>query len=352
MTKDGERALTFGLGLLITVGTIIYVLYTSSGLALLPVALVKSAPSISAPGLAQNTASQLEENRERQRQLEARNEGRQNGPDSRDRRELEALIREERTLVRRERLAAEAQGEGRSWIVKAWHKVEAVFRPIKLLGGFLLMIIALLIWTSMLITGIDKVKNSVCGVKCGYVLGKNHIFQPVNWIMVLSSKVFPIDYVIFLLLFMFLFASSVVGIAVVGIRFLWVMIFKIRKGHTSPQALLMATVLLTLIVLALNYSVAMMIAPQYSTFGSQRYCDRPPRHPGEQPDCSRHHSAIKRCSELADNPAAWDVCTPSVVSTFINRITINFPFFGVILYWAQYVFLGKSEYSVFSFAKF
>jgi LMBR1 domain-containing protein 1 len=202
------------------------------------------------------------------------------------------------------------------------------------------MIITLLIWTSMLITGVDKAKNSSCGIKCGYVLGHINIFQPVNWIFVISSKVFPIDYILFLLLVMLFFSASVVGIATAGIRFLWVTIFKIKKGRTSPQALLLATVLLTLIVLAINYSVAMMVAPQYATFGPQTYCDLPTRHPGEQPDCSSHKSAIKPCTELATNPVAQDVCTPSVVSTFINRVTINFPFFGVVDFWAQFAFLG------------
>jgi LMBR1 domain-containing protein 1 len=320
---------------------LIYVVYTATGLALLPVAMIKSAPAMSAPSFAENTASQLEENRERQRQLEARNEGREDGLDSRDRRELEGLIREERTLVRRERLAAEANGEGRSWIVRAWTKTEAIFRPIKLLGGLLLMVIALFIWVSMLITGIDKAKNSICKAGCGYVLGHINIFQPVNWIFVVSAKVFPIDYIIFMLLVLFLFCSSVVGIATVGIRFLWVTIFQIRKGHTSPQALLMATVMLTLITLAINYSVAMMIAPQYSMYGPQTYCDRQARHPGEQPDCTNHRAAIRHCTELADNPSAKDVCTPSVVSTFLNRVTFNFPFFGVVDFWAQFAFLGK-----------
>src|ERR1700761_5662886 len=265
-----------------TVGTLIYIVYTASGMALLPVAMIKSAPAISAPSMVQDTATQLEQNRERQRQLEARNEGRQNGLDSRDRRELEGLIRDERTLVRRERLAAEASGEGKRWFIKVWHKMEAVFRPIKLLAGLLLMIVALFIWVSMLITGIDKAKYSICKTNCGYVLGHINIFQPINWIFVISSKVFPIDYILFLLLILLLFSSSVVGIAAVGIRFLWITIFRIRKGHTSPQALLLATVLLTLIVLAINYSVAAMIAPQYATYGSQTYCDRPPKHPGEQ----------------------------------------------------------------------
>ncbi|KAF2836292.1 hypothetical protein M501DRAFT_939949 [Patellaria atrata CBS 101060] len=338
--NHGERALTFALGLLITVGTIVYVIYTASGLALLPVAMIKSAPSISAPTLVENTSAQLEQNRERQRQLEGRNEGRDGGLDSRDRRELESLVREERTLIRRERLAAEASGEERGWLIKSWIKMEAVFRPLKLLGGYILMILVLFIWVSMLITSIDKAKNSVCKASCGYLLGHINIFQPVNYIFVKSAKVFPIDYVIFLLLVLFFFCASVVGIATVGIRFLWVMIFRIRRRHTSPQALLLATVLLTLIVLAINYSVAMVVAPQYATFGPQTYCDRSPKHPGESPDCSNHKNAIKSCTELAENPVAREICTPSVISTFINRVTVNFPFFGVVAFWAQFAFLA------------
>ncbi|ORY01972.1 LMBR1-like membrane protein-domain-containing protein [Clohesyomyces aquaticus] len=338
--NHGERALTFVMGLLMLIGTVLYALYTGAGMALLPVALIKSAPSISAPALAANTSSQLEQNRERQRQLEGRNEGREGGLDARDRRELESLVREERTLIRRERFAAESSGEDRHWIVKAWIKTEAIFRPLKLIGGLILLVFALLVFTSMLITGIDKAKNSICGSHCGYILGYMHIFQPINYILVKSSKVFPIDYVLFLLLVLFFFSASVVGIATVGIRFLWVTLFKIRKGHTSPQALLMSTVLLTLMVLAINYSIAMLVAPQYATFGSQTFCDREPRHPGEQPDCSNHHSAIKPCRETTKRSAASEVCTPSVISTFVNRITINFPVFGIVLFWAQFAFLG------------
>ncbi|KAF2636377.1 hypothetical protein P280DRAFT_473215 [Massarina eburnea CBS 473.64] len=336
----GESALSFALGLLMLVGTIIYVLYTGAGLALLPVAMIKSAPSVSSPALAENTASQLESNRERQRQLEGRNEGRDDGLDSRDRRELEALVREERTLIRRERLAAESSGEDRHWLIKSWIKVEAVFRPLKLIGGLVLLVLALLIFVSMLITGVDKAKNSICGSHCGYILGYINIFQPMNYIFVKSSKVFPVDYVLFLLLVLFFFCASVVGIASIGIRFLWLTIFQIRKGKTSPQALLMATVMLNLIVLAINYSIAMVVAPQYATFGAQTFCDIEPRHPGEQPDCTHNNARIIPCTELSSNPAANAVCTPSVLSTFINRVTINFPFFGVVLFWAQFAFLA------------
>ncbi|KAF3403664.1 putative lysosomal cobalamin transporter [Penicillium rolfsii] len=338
--NHGERALTFALGLLITLGICLYVLYTSAGLALFPISLIKTAPSISSPTLRATTAQQLEANRERQRQLEGRCGGNPELLSSKDRRELDTLSREERTLIRRQRLVEEAQGEGHGWLMRAWYKIGAIFRPFKLLGGILLLLIAFVTWVSMLLTSIDKAKNSICKHRCGYILGHINVFNPVNWVLVQSAKVFPVDYAIFTALVLLLFCSSVVGNAVVGIRFLWIRIFQIRKGHTSPQALLLATAMLMLIILALNYSVSMVVAPQYATFGPQTYCDRTPTSPGEQPDCTNSKDLIKPCSELAENPAARQVCTPSVVSTFLNRVTLNFPFFGVVFFWAQFVFLG------------
>ncbi|KAG5933673.1 hypothetical protein E4U53_000915 [Claviceps sorghi] len=338
--NHAEKALTFALGLLMTFGTLLYVVYTGAGLALMPVSFIKSAPSISAPQLSATTASQLEQNRERQRQLEMRNAGRQEGLSRKDRRELDALVREEQTLVRRERLAADAQGQGRSNIYQAWLRLCALLRPVKLLGGFVLLVISVLVWVSMLITGIDKAKNSVCKQRCGYILGRIHIFQPLNWMFVRLARAFPGDYVLMALLILFLFSSTISGIAAVGIRFLWIRIFQIRRGRTAPQALLIATVMLTLAILAINYAVTMLVAPQYSIYGTQTFCSREPDHPGAAPSCVDHADLVKPCSEASDAKHAKDICTPSVMSTFINRITITWPFFGVIDFWAQFAFLG------------
>ncbi|RSL61654.1 putative lysosomal cobalamin transporter [Fusarium sp. AF-6] len=338
--NHGEKALTFALGLLLTLGTLLYVVYTGAGLALLPISFIKAAPSISAPQLSETTASQLEQNRERQRQIEMRNAGRQEEMSRKDRRELDALVREEQTLVRRERLAAEAQGEGQSKIYRAWLKICAVFRPIKLIGGILLLLLSVFIWVSMLITGIDKAKNSICKQKCGYILGQIHVFQPINFIFVKAAKAFPVDYILMALLVLLFFSSSISGVASVGIRFLWVRIFQIRKGRTAPQALLIATVMLALIILASNYGIAMMVAPQYSIYGTQTICTNEPAYPGAQPDCRNHTDMIRPCSEALKLRHAKDVCTPSIMSTFLNRITITWPFFGLVDFWAQFAFLG------------
>ena len=195
----------------------------------------------------------------------------------------------------------------------------------------------------MLLTAIDKAKNSFCKQRCGYILGHIDVFNPINWVFVQSAKIFPVDYVIFTVLVLFLFSSSIVGISTIGIRFLWIRIFQIRKGHTSPQALLLATAMLMLIILALNYSTSMILAPQYATYGPQTFCDQALSFSGNQPDCSGDKDLIKPCSEVADSLAAKQVCTPSVVSTFLNRVTMNFPLFGAIFFWAQFAFLGRNS---------
>ncbi len=192
----------------------------------------------------------------------------------------------------------------------------------------------------MLITGIDKAKNSICKEHCGYVLGSINIAQPMNLMFVKAAEVFPVDYILMILLVLFFFASSVSGISAIGIRFLWIRLFQIRKGHTSPQALLLATVMLSLIVLAINYAIAMMVAPQYAIYGPQTFCANPPKHPGDQPDCTSDPSLVKPCTELSHSHISGNICTPSVVSSFLNRITVNFPFYGALDFWAQFAFLA------------
>uniref|UniRef100_L2FL56 Probable lysosomal cobalamin transporter n=1 Tax=Colletotrichum fructicola (strain Nara gc5) TaxID=1213859 RepID=L2FL56_COLFN len=311
--NNGQKALAFALGLLVTLGTLLYILYTAAGLALLPMSFIKSAPSISAPQLSENTASALEQNRERQRQLEMRNAGRPEGMSSKDR---------------------QTGGEGHSTIYKIWLKICAVLRPIKLLGGVLILLLSILIWISMLITGIDKAKNSLCKERCGYILGHINIFQPINWIFLQSAKAFPVDYILMALLVLLFFSSSTTGIATVGIRFLWIRIFQIRKGRTAPQALLIATVMLALIILAINYAIANMVAPQYSIYGTQTFCTAP-----HGSNCGDRPDYLVQCSEGLEKDAL-KVCTPSIMAEFLNRITITWPFFGALDFWAQFVFLG------------
>lgn len=114
-------------------------------------------------------------------------------------------------------------------------------------------------------------------------------------------------------------------------------LYKIRPNGTLPQGLLMGTIFLMLAILALNYSLTMVIAPQYSHYGNQRYCNHTVGDFGEVRDCSKHPEYIFACTA---SPYADEVCTPAVVSVFIDRITFAFPFFGEVAFWGQFAFLG------------
>jgi len=195
---------------------------------------------------------------------------------------------------------------------------------------------------------IDKIKNSICGRRCGFILANPQVFNPLNYIFLQASKVYPIDFVIMVVLILCFFISTVVGIIFVGIRFLWfclertrandrIDLYKIRRNGTLPQGLLMGTIFLMLAVIALNYSLTMVVAPQYAHYGYQRYCNHTVGDFGEVRDCSSFPELVLPCTSSAD---AEEICTPAVVSTFINRITLIFPFFGQVAFWGQFAFLG------------
>jgi LMBR1 domain-containing protein 1 len=99
----------------------------------------------------------------------------------------------------------------------------------------------------------------------------------------------------------------------------------------------MGTIFLMLAVLALNYTLTMVVAPQYAHYGNQRYCNHTIGDFGEVRDCKKYPELILQCTASAD---AEEVCTPAVVSTFIDRITLAFPFFGEVAFWGQFAFLG------------
>ena len=93
--------------------------------------------------------------------------------------------------------------------------------------GILFLLVSLLIFTSLLLTTIDKAANSFCGVGCGFILENPQIFNPMDSLFVVLSRAFPVDYILLVLLIFYFFAVSLAGIVKIGIRFLWI---KVRSG--------------------------------------------------------------------------------------------------------------------------
>jgi LMBR1 domain-containing protein 1 len=76
------------------------------------------------------------------------------------------------------------------------------------------------------------------------------------------------------MIILYMFWSTTKGIISIGIRFLWVNLYRFRRAATQPQGLLAATMLLMLSLAGLSYSLTMSVAPDYSMFGSQKYVGR------------------------------------------------------------------------------
>jgi LMBR1 domain-containing protein 1 len=206
---------------------IFYVIYTAPGFALFPITMIKQIPTLQISDV--DTARQaLDHNRASQRKIEMRYQGTGQQMTVKDRKELEALQREERTLTRRYRLAEES-GNRRRW----WEKLGSALRPFKIAVGVILIIVGMLIVISMLLTlcilserlilmsRVDKIKHSICGHRCGYILSNPQVFNPLNYIFLQASKVYPIDYVVMIILILYFFIATAIGIIFVGIRFLW-----------------------------------------------------------------------------------------------------------------------------------
>ena len=80
-----------------------------------------------------------------------------------------------------------------------------------------------------------------------------------------------------IIILLYFFLSTITGIINLGVRFLWVDLYKIRKAATPPQGLLFINLLLMLSLTALNYSLTMVVTPQYGQFGYQKYVSKKSR---------------------------------------------------------------------------
>ncbi|CCU78177.1 lmbr1 domain containing 1 [Blumeria hordei DH14] len=345
--SHGERALAFILDLFISLGILFLIYYTAVGVAVFPISMIKTIPSQSAPQLYETTTSALAQNRQRQRQIEVRNDSNVIPLPTKYQRQLEALVREERTLVRQERLAAEASNLEDYSLYKICGKFSSIFRSVKIFQGVILLAFFVIIWVSMLVIVVDKAKNSICQQGCGYSLGTIEFSSPTNYLLNQASRITPLQHVITILILIFLFSSSVYGISAIGIRFFWIKIFEIRKRRTEPQAMLIMSVMLTLIVLAIDYSFFMIMAPQYSRYGTQTFCDNTSDDYKSKSDCSNNPELIKSCSQLPPDHVSGNACTASVMSSMLNQLTINFPFLGAFQFWSQSIFLAVSLVAIF-----
>jgi len=109
-----------------------------------------------------------------------------------------------------------------------------IITPFRWLLGIVGLIMSSLIFISLFLGVYDRISHSECGINCGFVINKPTYFNPIDFILVYSSKIFPIDYIIFLCLVFYIFICSLYGIIELGIKIFCFTIYEIRKKSTMP----------------------------------------------------------------------------------------------------------------------
>ncbi|NXA92325.1 LMBD1 protein, partial [Melanocharis versteri] len=258
-SSHGLTALSFSISSLTVIGMLAAITYTAYGMSALPLNLIKGTTSASYERL-ENTED-IEE--VEQHLLRIKSKCRDGRPlSSRDRRTLQQLEDRLRTLRRRERHLESIE---KSW----WTKFCEAIRPLKIVWGVFFIIVALLFTVSLFLSNLDKALHSA-GFDSGFIVLGTNLTNPLNMLLPVLQRVFPLDYILITTIVMYFIFTSMAGIRNMGIWFFWTRLYKIRRGKTRPQALLFLCMILLLIVLHTSYMIY-SLAPQYVMYGSQKY---------------------------------------------------------------------------------
>eukprot|EP00002_Diphylleia_rotans_P010735 TRINITY_DN2129_c0_g2_i4.p1 TRINITY_DN2129_c0_g2~~TRINITY_DN2129_c0_g2_i4.p1 ORF type:complete len:495 (-),score=88.36 TRINITY_DN2129_c0_g2_i4:351-1835(-) len=291
-----ERSMTLALGVFATIGYIPLIYYLGFGLMALPMKFLRGKKSHKEE--VDSVATELEEIRSRKGELIEKFDSETRMP-RKERREYEDLTQREMNLGQRSKKLT-------SFSVTCKARCFKVASPFLLLIGLALGASSLLIMVSLLITTFDRLTNPVCGLPCGFLVDQP-LFNPVDQLLVSTSKAFPSDYMFLSIIVLYLFCCTVYGVIHKGLRSMKLKKIEIKWKKMSPTNVLAVVIVLILSNLAL-FMMLYNLAPQYSTFGSQEYEEN-----------EEHFTC--RLSKASD-------CTMTQYATIHHRVVIDIPAFS------------------------
>jgi len=310
----GDAAMAFSTAGMTVIGYVAFLIYTSYGLSSYPIGIIRGKKHVAEE--VSEVVGELDQTREKANLLKSKylNKPRKEWA-KKDQEQMDLLTRKEKILSRHgQRLHAQHTG---------WRKAYEAIRPFFFIFGILFVGVSLLIVASILLTNIDKAANSgdFCGSQCGFVLAYPKIFNPLDTSLTALSKYFPLDYIALASIIFYVFFATMSGIVNIGVRFLWVNMYKIRPHSTPPQGLLLTCVLLMFCILVLNMEIT-TLAPQYATWGAQTW-----------------YNTTSGLSQPCSIDAPPTACSMTQIGTFVARISLRTSFFSIIFFYATWGFL-------------
>ncbi|CAE8743769.1 unnamed protein product, partial [Polarella glacialis] len=216
----GLNAVSFAIACLTLIGVMGWVEYTAYGLATMPLDWLKGKQT--AAEQRQDVEINIADIREKYRAIQSRYGARDDGTvdlsrmKAADRKELNKLGRKHKNLVQHNYKLQELEQ-------KAGACIPAVLQclvPFRQLVGVSMMSISLLLVLSLLLTLLDRLLHSPCGLSCGYTLKERQIYNPADELFLTLSVIFPMDFIVLGVVVLFVFASTLYGIVSLGIRVL------------------------------------------------------------------------------------------------------------------------------------
>ena len=136
---------------------------------------------------------------------------------------LKKLKKQEKSLNTKSDLISSTISKKQAEKALSWRLISKMLKcltPFRILIGFACLSVSLLVVGSIAITNFDRLMNSECGLKCGYVIEKYHLFNPLDFILVELSKYYPLDFILFAMILFFMFITCIYGLVRLGIKFL------------------------------------------------------------------------------------------------------------------------------------
>jgi len=314
-SNQGRDLLLFLLNTLNLIGLGLLIFYTGYGVSSLPCGLIR--PTRGVRMMRSSVEGQIEEIERNIREISSRHA---DGQVPRfEQSQLERLEQQAR-LLRREHRDLDQRAKS------AVSRCQVIVRPFQMIIGVIFSIFGFLIFLSLLLTNLDKALHSG-GPFTGYTLQNSSLPNPVDILLVLAQQVFPLDYVLYTILILFLLSCSMSGIGNLGIRFCCLALYKIRAWKTPPRGLLLAVLSMMYIILAQNI-IMFSIVPDYSMFGNQHY-----------QDTVGNVTTIMKCS-AKNFPEEKDNCVPSRISVLLFAFHFKAWIFGAAYYWLTWSLLA------------
>ncbi|KAL7754083.1 hypothetical protein RI367_000063 [Sorochytrium milnesiophthora] len=336
--SGAEKSILFVLSIIMSFGMVVFVVYTTTGLMLLPVSMLKSVKSYDRD--VADVSAQLASVSARIAQIREK----YNANDrmtTRDRAELERLENQQSVMMLRLDVI---QQSTRGY----FRRCTAWFRPLKVLLGLLMLATSFTVLFSILIVSVTQ--RPPCD-NCPLLTMPIHVpYNPLNGLLIALANYYPLDHILLSLVIVYLLFATIHGVTRIGIRFLWVHMYKIKARRTRPQGLLLVSVMCMGALLAIAWEVGAVVGSQYATWGSQTYCNYTVTDTDGKlrRDCHDQPALVLPC----DISAPIDICASSALSSILTQMAIFTPIFPTIFYYTQFVILVVAAlsllYAVFS----